>query len=157
MHPTGDTNWWHIMRDAFPPTPPTTLPEILIAMTIPAAATLAVAGLTNEQSDAVIRNADILILVGLGVVLAIGVYMVVERMINSRVKALEETQEQLKRSLEALARKLDNVTELLTQMQISQQKMAASLFTRADIEEKMNGVIACHERDCPARRAAHKG
>lgn len=107
----------------------------------------------NEGTMSVFaRNTDILMLIGIGGVIIIAMYILVDKMICNKVTMLEASQSGLKASLDGLMKKMDNLTELLTALQISQAHITASLINRADIEEKVNNVLACHERDCPARR-----
>lgn len=128
----------------------TFLEFILIMLTIP----LAAVDITGEKAGAIARNVDILLLIGLGVLLSVALYFIVEKMITNRVQMLEAKQDAMAKSLEYLTKRMDIMFDMITNMQISQEKTLSKMLSGQDLKDKMLDVLACHERDCPARKQA---
>jgi len=127
----------------------------LIMLTIP----LAAIDINGEKAGVIARNVDMLLLIGLGVALATACYFIVERMISSRVQVLEAQQRTMTQALENLSKRMETMMDMITAMQITQQKTLTSMLSGQDISEKTMAALACHERDCPARHnlaATHK-
>lgn len=122
----------------------------LIMLTIP----LAVVDINGEKAGVIARNVDMLLLIGLGVLISVALYFIVEKMITNRVQLLESKQDAMAKSLEYLTKRMDVLFELVTSMQISQEKTLSKMLSGQDLKEKMFDVLACHERDCPARKQA---
>lgn len=130
----------------------TFLEFILIMLTIP----LAAVDITEEKAGAIARNVDILLLIGLGVLVSVALYFIVEKMITNRVQMLEAKQDAMAKSLEYLTKRMDIMFDMITNMQISQEKTLSKMLSGQDLKDRMFDVLACHERDCPARQHARK-
>ena len=122
----------------------------LIMLTIP----LAAIDINGEKAGVIARNVDMLLLIGLGVLLSVALYFIVEKMITNRVQLLESKQDAMAKSLEYLTKRMDIMFEMITSMQISQEKTLSKMLSGQDLKDKMFDVLACHERDCPARQHA---